>query len=341
MGSRAEFWGCTNEKFANFFCASQPIFPLQLIVGFFFASGISRFWYLWAWALAQWSVSAPRIGLSPSTDLYRAHVIGQLQAGVPQNQIATLFGVRDIIDRPRSRRSKKTMPQQDGFRNLSALRYCRQSSPDLQSGFAGWYHWLLSAQIIHNRQLANLRSHWATRRPAMAALHHQTHLDWRKGTWTCGKMLCSLMSPQQLDRRVQEWRRCREPYADFCNDTNIFWWKQCDGVWQHLSHLKNKTCQHWRRSQCRETEMIFCNQWWSPYLHLSETTSRVWECRGWNALPAVLTSTPFNTCWISSPLNTKHVNGRKDLTNFHVWVISGSSIKPMTQNLLPNKVKSF
>ncbi|GLD69672.1 zinc finger and SCAN domain-containing protein 31-like protein [Lates japonicus] len=84
------------------------------------------------------------------TDLDRAHAIGQLQAGVPQNQVAASFGVSpstisklktkfhitgDVRDRPQSGRPKKTKPQEDRFLTLSALR--------------------------------------AARRPAMAALHHQ------------------------------------------------------------------------------------------------------------------------------------------------------------------------
>lgn len=62
------------------------------------------------------------------TDLDRARAIGQLQAGVPQNQVAALFGVSpstisklkakfhitgDVRDRPRSGRPKKTTPQED------------------------------------------------------------------------------------------------------------------------------------------------------------------------------------------------------------------------------------
>ena len=65
------------------------------------------------------------------------HFIGQLQAGVPQNQVAALFGVSpstlsklkakfhimgDVKDRPQSGRPKKTTPQEDSFRTLTALR---------------------------------------------------------------------------------------------------------------------------------------------------------------------------------------------------------------------------
>ena len=62
----------------------------------------------------------------------------------------------------------------------------------------------------------------------------------------------------------------------------------------------------------RDIEMKFCNQWqshistvWDQTLSskrttltptergLSKTTPRIWEWRGWNGLPAVLTSTPL------------------------------------------------
>ena len=128
------------------------------------------------------------------TDLDRARAIGQLQAGVPQNQVTALFGVSpstiskvkakfhitgDVRDRPRSGRPKKTTPQEDRFLTLSALRNRRLSSTDLQSRFAGRYGRRLSAQTIRNRlRAANLRSHRAARRPAMTALHLQARLRW-------------------------------------------------------------------------------------------------------------------------------------------------------------------
>ena len=44
--------------------------------------------------------------------------------------------------------------------------------------------------------------------------------------------------------------KCGGRYAD-C-ERNIFWWRQCIDVGQHLPHLKNKACHHWRQSQCRD-----------------------------------------------------------------------------------------
>uniref|UniRef100_A0A4W6C8R9 Transposase Tc1-like domain-containing protein n=1 Tax=Lates calcarifer TaxID=8187 RepID=A0A4W6C8R9_LATCA len=126
------------------------------------------------------------------TDVDRARVIGQLQAGVLKNQVAALFGVSlstisklkakfhitgDVRDRPRSGCPKKTTPQEDRFLTLSALRYHRLSSTYLQSRFAGRYGQRLSTQAIQNRlHAANLQSHRAARRPAMTALYHQARL---------------------------------------------------------------------------------------------------------------------------------------------------------------------
>uniref|UniRef100_A0A8C4GFR7 Transposase Tc1-like domain-containing protein n=1 Tax=Dicentrarchus labrax TaxID=13489 RepID=A0A8C4GFR7_DICLA len=220
------------------------------------------------------------------TDLDRALAIGQLQAGVPQNQVAVLFGVSpraisklraqfhitlDVKDRPRSGRPKKMTPQEDHFLTLSALRCRRLFSTDLQSRFAGQYGRRFSAQTIRNRlHTANLQSHRAARSPAMTALHHQARFD--------------------------ESRFCL---------------RQLDHGSKCLSSLEAISMQ-------RDIEMRFCNQWqshsstvWDRTLSskmttltptgrgLSETTSRMWEWRGWNGLPAVLTSIPLNTCGIS------------------------------------------
>lgn len=139
-------------------------------------------------------VSTPTIGMPHLTVLDRARAIGQLQAGVSQNQVAALFGVSpsticklkakfyitgDVRNRPQSGRPKKTAPQEDRFLILSALRNHMQSYTDLQSGFAGLYGRWLSAQTIRNRlHAANLWSHRAARRLAMTALHHQARLRW-------------------------------------------------------------------------------------------------------------------------------------------------------------------
>ena len=79
------------------------------------------------------------------------HLIVQLQAGVPQNQVAALFGVSpstlsrlkatfhitgDVKDRPRSGRPKKTTPQEDHFITLSALSLLQICSQGLQDDMA-------------------------------------------------------------------------------------------------------------------------------------------------------------------------------------------------------------
>ena len=70
-------------------------------------------------------VSAPSISMPRLSNLEKARAIGQVEAGVPQNQVAALFGVSpgrptisklkekfretgDVKDRPRSGRPKKT-----------------------------------------------------------------------------------------------------------------------------------------------------------------------------------------------------------------------------------------
>ncbi|KAL7837651.1 hypothetical protein SRHO_G00273620 [Serrasalmus rhombeus] len=132
------------------------------------------------------------------TDLDRAHAIGQLQAGVPQNQVAALFGVSpstisklkakfhitgDVRDRLRSGHPKKTTPPEDRFLTLSVLR-------------------------LH---AANLQSHRAARRPSMTALRRQArlrwcqqHVHWNLNMWR--NFMFSDVSRfclQQLDRRVK------------------------------------------------------------------------------------------------------------------------------------------
>ena len=83
------------------------------------------------------------------TDLDRALAIGQLQAGVPQNQVTALFGVSpstppkpkahimgDVKDRTRSGRPKKTTTQEDHFITLSALSLLQICSQGLQDDMA-------------------------------------------------------------------------------------------------------------------------------------------------------------------------------------------------------------
>ena len=84
-------------------------------------------------------VSAPSISMPRLSNLEKARAIGQVEAGVPQNQVAALFGVSpgtisklkakfretgDVKDRPRSGRPKMTTPQEDRFITLKLPMSC-------------------------------------------------------------------------------------------------------------------------------------------------------------------------------------------------------------------------
>ena len=177
--------------------------------------------------------------------LDKALAIGKVEAGVPENQVAALFGVSpgtisklkakfcqtgDVKDRPRSGRPRKTTPQEDRFITRTVLRNRRLSSRDLQARFAGRYGIQISDQTVRNRlHAANLRAYKATRKPAITALHRQAHLrwcqqhrKWNRNMW--GNVMFSDESRfclPKLDGRNKVWRRrgeCYESYADCCND---------------------------------------------------------------------------------------------------------------------------
>ncbi|KAL6490978.1 hypothetical protein MHYP_G00013230 [Metynnis hypsauchen] len=91
---------------------------------------------------------------------------------------------------------------------------CQYLSTDLQSRFTGRYSRRLSAQTTRNTlHVANLPSH-------QARLHWcQKHMHWNLNMWRnvmfsdeCRFCL------RQLDRRVKDWRRRRERYADCCTN---------------------------------------------------------------------------------------------------------------------------
>lgn len=91
-------------------------------------------------------------------------------------------------------------------------------------------------------------------------------------------------------------------------------------VWQSISLIrKTDLSLLWAISMHRDIKMRFCNQWHINTVrnqtliskiimlapidqNLSETTSTIWTWRGWNFLPTVPTSTPLNSCGISSGL---------------------------------------
>ena len=102
----------------------------------------------------------------------RACANGQLEAGVPQLQVASAFGVRKssklkakfsatgyVKDRPRSGRPKKTIPQEDRYLVTNALRNRRISARIPQDRFRGRYRKDVSVQTI--RHAVNLRARMA------------------------------------------------------------------------------------------------------------------------------------------------------------------------------------
>ena len=140
------------------------------------------------------------------SNVEKARAIGQIEAGVPQKDVAALFGVSpgtiskwkakfqetgDVKDRPRSGRPKKTTEQEDHFITLSALRNRRLSSRNLQARFARRYDTWVSDQTIRNRlHAANLHERKAVRKPAMTALQRrarfrwcQQHVRWNRIMW--------------------------------------------------------------------------------------------------------------------------------------------------------------
>ncbi|GLD61286.1 cytosolic phospholipase A2 gamma-like isoform X1 [Lates japonicus] len=157
---------------------------------------------------------------------------------------------------------------------------------------------------------------WAARRPAMTALRRQArfHWCWQHVHWNLNVWRNFMFSDesrfclQQLDCRVKVWRRRGERYADCCTDRVTSFGGGSVMVAASPSLEKQGLSSLEAISMQRDIEMRFCNQWqshistvWDRTLSskmttlaptewgLSETTSRIWEWRGWNGLPTVLT----------------------------------------------------
>ena len=130
------------------------------------------------------------------TDLDRARAIGQIEAGVPQRDVAQMFGVSKstisklkskfqdtgyVEDRPRSGRPKSTTNDEDMFIRLNSLRDRRRSARDVQSMFARRYGRRPSIQTIRNRlHAANLHAGRPTNSYSLSHLQRQARLRWNR-----------------------------------------------------------------------------------------------------------------------------------------------------------------
>lgn len=128
----------------------------------------------------------PSIIMVRLSELDKARAIGQIEAGVPQRQVAATFGVSesmisklkvkfretgDVKDRPRTGRPRKTTVQEDRFITVSALRNRRLPATHLQARHARRYGRRVSVQTIRNRlHEANLRARKPAKKPRMTAL---------------------------------------------------------------------------------------------------------------------------------------------------------------------------
>ena len=174
------------------------------------------------------------------SNLDKARAIGQLEAGVPQRQVAATFGVSegmisklkakfretgDVKDRPRSGRPRKTTAEEDRFITRASLRNRRLSATDLQARYARRYGRRVSDQLIRNRlHAANLRARKPAKKPKMTALHRlarlrfcRQHRQWNLNQWR-NVMFSdeSRFCLRSLDGRVKVWRRRGERFADCC-----------------------------------------------------------------------------------------------------------------------------
>ena len=218
----------------------------------------------------------------------------------------------DVRDRPRSGNPKKMTPQEDCSLTLSALRHVGSLLQICSQGLEDDWP---TAFCPDNREqtAAILWSHRAAR-TTMTSLHCQAHLHWCRQHvhWNLNMWRNVMFSDEswfflcQLDHRVNSvekmqrklcWLLHRLPSS---GGGSVMVWGDV------FPHWKNKACHHFRHSQCN-LEMRFYSQWqshistvWDWTLStvgirlapteqgFSETTSRIWEWRGWNGLLAVL-----------------------------------------------------
>ena len=162
----------------------------------------------------------------------------------------------------------------------------------------------------------------------MTALPRQARLRWCRQHvhWNLNMWRNVMFSDEsrfclrQLDHRVKVWRRSRECNANCCTDRITYFGGGSLMVWGGIS-LTGKTrlvgiggnlnAERYRDEILQPVAIPYISTVWDRTLSskmttlaptgqgLSESTSRMWEWRGWNGLLAVLTSTPLKTCGIS------------------------------------------
>lgn len=174
------------------------------------------------------------------TDLDRARAIGQIEAGVPQRDVAQMFGVSKstisklkrkfqdtgyVKDRPRPGRPKSTTNDEDRFIRLNTLRDRRRSARGVQAMFARRYGRRPSVQTIRNRlHAANLHARRPAKRYSLSYLHRQARLRWSRLhlRWNQARWSSVMFSDESrfclrfIDGRVRVWRRRGERFADSC-----------------------------------------------------------------------------------------------------------------------------
>lgn len=173
------------------------------------------------------------------SNLDRARALGHLNAGMPQNRVAQLFGVSlstikrlrrrfqetgDVKDRPRSGRPRVTTGQDDLYIRMAALRNRRLNASQLQMRMRA-RHVNISDQTVRNRlHAAGLRARKPARKPLLTANHRAHRLQWCRAHrgWNFQNWNQVMFSDESrfclrnVDGRVKVWRRQGERFADCC-----------------------------------------------------------------------------------------------------------------------------
>ena len=148
-------------------------------------------------------------------------------------------------------------------------------------------------------------------RLACAGVGNSWNLNmWRNAMFSNESRFCL----KRLDQRVKLWRRCRECFSN-CTDNIKSFGGGSVMAWGGISltgemrlviigyrEILRPNSANSGNPKCPQSGIKLYPLRWQhlpPQRVLSETTSRIWEWRGWNGLSAVLASTPLNTCGIS------------------------------------------